>query len=123
MRIRALTRRGRSRHLDPTLSYGPLEIDTAAHVVRAAGHLLDLSATEYRLLEHLLRHAEAIVSRTQLAQHVWGGEADSSSNVADVYVGYLRRKLRASGLAEPLIHTIRGMGYMLKTRQPSGDAI
>ena len=114
-RLRALTRRGRTRQLDASLSYGPIVLSSTTHVVTAAGRPLELSATEYRLLEHLLRHAEAIVSRDQLAEHVWGGDFDPFSNVADVYIGYLRRKLRAAGLDEPLIHTIRGMGYMLKT--------
>ncbi len=120
-RLRALTRRGRTRQLDATLTYGPLALNAATHLVRAQGRTLDLSATEYRLLEHLLRHSETIVSRDQLADHVWGGQYDPFSNVADVYVGYLRRKLRAAGVDEPLIHTIRGMGYMLKTR-PAGRA-
>jgi DNA-binding response OmpR family regulator len=121
-RLRALTRRGRTRQLDTTLTYGPLALDTASHMVRAAGQPVELSATEYRLLEHLLRHAETIVSREQLADHVWGGEYDPFSNVADVYIGYLRRKLRAAGLDAPLIHTVRGMGYLLKTARPEGDA-
>ena len=121
-RLRALMRRGRTRQLDTSLSYGPLVMDTATHLVHAAGQPMDLSATEYRLLEYLLQHAEAIVSRDQLADHVWGGDYDPFSNVADVYVGYLRRKLRAAGIEEPLIHTVRGMGYMLKTRRPDGDA-
>ena len=121
-RLRALTRRGRTRQLDTALTYGPLALDTASHMVRAAGHPVELSATEYRLLEHLLRHAETIVSREQLADHVWGGEYDPFSNVADVYIGYLRRKLRAAGLDAPLIHTVRGMGYLLKTSRPEGDA-
>ena len=121
-RLRALTRRGRTRQLDTTLAYGPLDMDTATHLARAAGEPLDLSATEYRLLEHLLRHAETIVSREQLAEHVWGGDYDPFANVADVYIGYLRRKLRAAGLQAPLIHTVRGMGYMLKSRRPDEAA-
>ena len=115
-RLRALTRRGLTKHLDATLAYGPLTMNASTHLVHAQGRPLDLSATEYRLLEHLLRHPETIVSRDQLAEHVWGGEYDPFSNLADVYVGYLRRKLRAAGVDEPLIHTIRGMGYMLKGR-------
>jgi DNA-binding response OmpR family regulator len=117
-RLRALTRRGRTKQLDASLSYGPLSMDTTTFKVTAVGHPLELSATEYRLLEHLLRHRETIVSRDQLAEHVWGGEFDPSSNIADVYVGYLRRKLRAAGVDGPLIHTIRGMGYMLKLSEP-----
>ena len=57
------------------------------------------------------------MSRDQLAEHVWGGDYDPFSNVADVYIGYLRRKLRGAGVATPLIHTIRGLGYMLKARE------
>jgi len=121
-RLRALTRRGRTRQLDRTLSYGPLVMDTSAHLVSASGHAVDLSATEYRLLEHLLRHAETIVSREQLAEHVWGGDYDPFSNIADVYIGYLRRKIRAAGIDVPLIHTVRGMGYMLKVRGRAGGA-
>lgn len=120
-RLRALTRRGRTRQLDATLVYGPLTLNAVTHLVHAHGRTVDLSATEYRLLEHLLRHPETIVSRNQLADHVWGGTFDPFSNVADVYVGYLRRKLRAAGVDGPLIHTIRGMGYMLKMRRTDGD--
>ncbi len=119
-RLRALTRRGRTHQLDESLSYGPIVLHSATHMVAAAGQPLELSATEYRLIEHLLRHPEVIVSRDQLAEHVWGGDYDPFSNVADVYIGYLRRKLRAAGLDQPLIHTIRGMGYMLKARS-GGD--
>ena len=86
-RLRALTRRGRTKLLDATLSYGPLVMHIDTHRVLANGRNVELSATEYRLLEHLLRHAEAIVSRDQLAEHVWGGEYDPFSNVADVYIG------------------------------------
>jgi DNA-binding response OmpR family regulator len=113
-RLRALTRRGRTRQLDAALTYGPLVMHTDTHRVQADGRDVELSATEYRLLEHLLRHPEAIVSRGQLAEHVWGGDYDPFSNVADVYIGYLRRRLRDAGLTRPIIHTVRGMGYMLK---------
>ena len=114
-RLRALTRRGRSRHVTATLAYGPLVMDLETHRVTANQQELHLSATEYRLLEYLMRRAETIVSRSQLADHVWGSDYDPFSNVADVYVGYLRRKLTAAGIPGPLIQTIRGLGYMLKT--------
>jgi len=81
--------------------------------VTAAARPVSLTATEYRLLEFLVRRAEAIVTRDQLAQHVWGGDYEPMSNNADVYVGYVRRKLLAA-TPDPLIHTVRGMGYMLK---------
>jgi DNA-binding response OmpR family regulator len=64
-----------------------------------------------------MRRAEAIVSRDQLAEHVWGGDYDPFSNLADVYIGYLRRKLGAAG---GLIQTVRGLGYMLKATPPGG---
>lgn len=113
-RLRALTRRGRTAQRDSRLSCGPITMDTEAHQVTVREKQVSLSATEYRLLEHLLRHAGAIVSREQLGDHVWGGTYDPFSNLADVYVGYLRRRLRSAGLEEPLIQTVRGMGYMLR---------
>lgn len=113
-RLRALTRRGRSRHVSASLSYGPVNMDLESHTVSANGQTVALSATEYRLLEFLLRRAETIVSRSQLADHVWGSDYDPFSNVADVYIGYLRRKLSGAGVPPTLIQTIRGLGYMLK---------
>lgn len=115
-RLRALTRRGRSRNVNAALTYGPLVMDLDTHKVTADGQELRLSATEYRLLEFLMRRAETIVSRQQLADHVWGSDYDPFSNVADVYVGYLRRKLTAAGIQGTLIQTIRGLGYMLRTQ-------
>jgi two-component system copper resistance phosphate regulon response regulator CusR len=115
-RIRALTRRGRTRHLSSTLGYGPIEIHLNDHRVRVGGNEIDLTATEYRLLEFLVKRAESIVSRDQLAEHVWGGTYDPFSNLADVYIGYLRKKLDG-GKTPSLIQTVRGMGYMLRARQ------
>jgi two-component system OmpR family response regulator len=112
-RLRAVGRRGRTRHLSHVLEYGGIAIDPVAHVVTVAGCPVRLTATEYRLLTFLVRRAEAVVTRDQLAQHVWGGDYDPLSNNADVYVGYVRRKLQAAAAA-PLIHTVRGLGYMLK---------
>jgi DNA-binding response OmpR family regulator len=116
-RLRALGRRGRSRQLTHVLRYGPVALDPVAHTATVDDRPLNLTATEYRLLEFLIRRAEAIVTRDQLAQHVWGGEYDPLSNNADVYVGYVRRKLHAL-TPEPLIHTARGLGYMLKREAP-----
>jgi DNA-binding response OmpR family regulator len=119
-RLRALTRRGRSHDAkDATLAYGPIVMDLETHRVTASGRELQLSATEYRLLEYLMRRAETIVSRSQLADHVWGTDYDPLSNVADVYVGYLRRKLMTAGVPGTLIQTIRGLGYMLKAAATS----
>jgi DNA-binding response OmpR family regulator len=116
-RLRALSRRGRTRHLTHQLAYGPIVIDQRDHSASAAGVPLALTATEYRLLAFLVRRAEAIVSRDQLAQHVWGGDYDPMSNNADVYVGYIRRKLQVH-VPTPLIHTVRGLGYMLRQEPP-----
>jgi two-component system OmpR family response regulator len=112
-RLRALGRRGRTRHMTHVLAYGPLTLDPVAHTAAVNDAPLTLTATEYRLLEFLMRRAESIVTRDQIAQHVWGGDYDPMSNNADVYVGYLRRKLLAL-TPEPLVHTVRGLGYMLK---------
>ena len=111
-RLRALTRRGRTRSLSSVLTTGPLSLDQEAHQARVAGALVPLTATEYRLLEYLMRRAGTIVSRDQLAEHVWGGDYDPCSNLADVYVGYLRKKLAGTPAADQ-IRTIRGLGYML----------
>jgi DNA-binding response OmpR family regulator len=116
-RLRALDRRGRNRQSPRTLSYGPITIDPVDHRVTLDKQTLSFTATEYRLLEYLVRRAEAIVTRDQLAEYVWGGDYDPFSNVADVYVGYVRRKLHAA-VTSPLIHTVRGLGYMLKSGAP-----
>lgn len=117
-RLRAVGRRGRTRQLRHLLEYADVVVDPVAHTVRVAGQPVTLTATEYRLLSFLVRRAEAIVTRDQLAQHVWGGDYDPLSNNADVYVGYVRRKLAAAG-AVARIHTVRGLGYVLRTGEPA----
>jgi two-component system, OmpR family, response regulator len=112
-RLEALVRRGPSRPPDSLLRHGPIEVDSEAHIVTLHGQEVRLSATEYRLLEYLVKRAGSIVSRDQLAEHVWGGDYDPFSNVADVYISYLRKKLDKDK-KRPLIHTVRGLGYMLK---------
>jgi two-component system response regulator MprA len=112
-RLRALTRRGRTHNLSAVLRYGPIEVHQEDHQATVGGRALSLTATEYRLLEYLVRRAESIVSRDQLAEHVWGGVHEHASNVTDVYIGYVRRKLAAEG-ADGMIQTVRGLGYVLK---------
>jgi DNA-binding response OmpR family regulator len=112
-RVRAVTRRGRTRSLASVMRYGPIELDARAHAIRVNGTRVDLSATEYRVLEQLMLHAETVVSREQLADLVWGGDLEPGSKVVEVYVGYVRRKLQAVHGAS-LVHTLRGFGYMLK---------
>jgi DNA-binding response OmpR family regulator len=117
-RLRAVGRRGRTRQLRHLLEYADVVVDPVAHTVRIGGQPVTLTATEYRLLSFLVRRAEAIVTRDQLAQHVWGGDYDPLSNNADVYVGYVRRKLAAADAAAR-IHTVRGLGYVLRTGEPA----
>ncbi|MCA9539614.1 MAG: response regulator transcription factor [Myxococcales bacterium] len=110
-RLRALVRRSYGRAA-PVIAVGPLRIDPAARVAAIGEHDLALTAGEYRLLEYLAQRAGEVLSRRDIAEHLYDDEAEVASNVVDVYVGYLRRKLAAAG-APPLIHTRRGHGYVL----------
>ncbi|GAA1512752.1 response regulator transcription factor [Dactylosporangium maewongense] len=105
-RVRALLRRTRQDGLE----FHDLWLDPGAHECRRGGTPLELTALEFRLLEHFLTHPRQVLSRGQLLDAVWGMGFASASNVVDVYVGYLRAKL-----GEPrLLHTVRGVGYVLK---------
>jgi DNA-binding response OmpR family regulator len=111
-RVRALLRRGAAAG-PPTLSVADLVLDPATRKVTRAGQPIDLSPREYALLEFFMRNRERVLSRTLIAQHVWGIDFDTFTNVIDVYVNYLRRKIDAS--FEPkLLQTVRGVGYVLK---------
>jgi two-component system copper resistance phosphate regulon response regulator CusR len=115
-RIRALTRRGGAARLD-RLSYGPLELDRLRHKARASGHVLDLTPREFQLLEHFMLHPEEVIRRTELLEKVWDMHFDPESNVVDVHVGNLRRKLKEAD-CDGLIQTVRGVGFCLKTAEP-----
>jgi DNA-binding response OmpR family regulator len=111
-RVRALLRRD-SRSKDPVLRVADLEIDTVSHEVRRGGRPVELTSKEYAILEYFARNPNRVLTRTQIAEHVWDYDFVSMSNVIDVYVGYLRRKLGDDG--EPrLLRTIRGTGYQLR---------
>jgi two-component system response regulator MprA len=111
-RVRALLRR-RTSAPGSALSYADLTLDPAAHEVTRDGRLVDLTALEFQLLEHFLRHSRHVLTRDQLLEAVWGFDAETTSNLVDVYVGYLRAKLESAG--EPrLIQTVRGVGYVLR---------
>jgi heavy metal response regulator len=110
-RIRALLRRPPLQS-DTILRVGDLEMDTARREVRRAGRLIELSAREFALLECLMRHRNQVLTRTQIAEHVWNFDFYNESNVVDVYIGYLRRKVDR-GFSGQLIHTVRGVGYAL----------
>ncbi len=110
-RVRALVRRGYD-NKDPVIRIDDLEIDTTARTAMRDGQRIDLSAREYALLEFLAMRAGQVVSRTAVWEHVYDFHSDPGSNVVDVYVGYLRKKIERPGLAK-LIHTRRGQGYLL----------
>src|SRR5262249_19961168 len=110
-RLRALLRRP-PLQLDPVLHLGDLAMDTARREVRRGGRLIELSPREFTLLEYLMRHPGHVLTRTQLAEHVWNFDFFNDSNVVDVYIGYLRRKIDR-GSDRPLLQTVRGVGYRL----------
>lgn len=110
-RIRALLRRPPLQG-DTVLRVGDLEMDTARREVRCAGRLIELRPREFALLEYLMRHPNQVLTRTQIAEHVWNFDFYNESNVIDVYIGYLRRKVDR-GFDQPVIHTVRGVGYRL----------
>ncbi|MGZ8649551.1 MAG: response regulator transcription factor [Solirubrobacteraceae bacterium] len=110
-RLRALLRRGAPER-PAVLTVADLEVDPATRVVTRAGRRIGLSAREFGVLEFLVRRAGQVVTRAELLDHVWDQNYQGSTNVVDVYVGYLRRKLDAP-FGQPLIHTVRGAGYVL----------
>jgi heavy metal response regulator len=111
-RLRALLRRQRT-SAATRLQVADLELDVLRHQVRRGGQRIDVTAKEYALLEFLLRHAGAVVTRTQIAEHVWDQYFDHDSNVIDVYMSYLRQKIDRSFVPK-LLHTVRGVGYILR---------
>jgi DNA-binding response OmpR family regulator len=111
-RIRALYRRGGAERLD-VLRYGPITLDRLRHVATVNEQVLDLTPKEFQLLEYFLLHAEEVVRRTTLLEKVWDMHFDPESNVVDVHVGNLRRKLTL-GAGEPLLATVRGVGFSLR---------
>ena len=110
-RLRALVRRGGATRLE-RLNAGPLELDRLKHQAFAGGRQLDLTPREFQLLEHFMMHKDDVVRRTELLEKVWDMHFDPESNVVDVHVGNLRRKLREAGF-DGLIKTVRGVGFRL----------
>ncbi len=111
-RVRALLRRGAATGT-PILSVGDLVLDPATRAVRRSGQAIELSPREYALLEFLMRNRGRVLSRALIAEHVWGINFDTFTNVIDVYINYLRRKID-TGFMPKLLHTVRGVGYVLK---------
>jgi two-component system OmpR family response regulator len=106
-RLRALIRRGPSER-SPQLTIGELVVDPARHAVTCAGEPVELTAREFSVLEYLARRPGELVTRAELLDHVWDANFEGSTNIVDVYVGYVRRKL-----GRPLIRTVRGAGFVL----------
>jgi len=119
-RIRALLRRGKEGP-HRLLQVGDLSVDLHEHRATRGGKEIELTAKEYEVLEYLVRHAGRIVSRTELSEHVWAGDFDSFSNVIDVFLYRLRKKIDLKEFPK-LIHTVRGSGYILKPTKPDGPS-
>jgi len=112
-RIRALLRR-KAEAGPPLLQVEDLVLDPARHLVNRGGEKIDLTSKEFALLEYLMRNAGRVLTRAMISEHVWNYDFDTETNVIDVYVNYLRRKIDSGG-EKKLIHTIRGSGYVLKS--------
>ena len=112
-RVDALARRSATVVKETILRVGDLEVDLLRRVARRRGQQIELLPREFKLLEYLVRNVGQVVSRTMLLQHVWDLHFDPTTNVIDVYVGRVRRKID-NGQAYPLIHTIRGVGFCLR---------
>jgi heavy metal response regulator len=111
-RVRALLRR--RAEADPTvLQIGDLRLDPARRTVSRGGERIDLTPREFTLLDYFMRNPGRVLTRTMIAEHVWDYSFDTSTNIIDVYVNYLRKKIDA-GRASKLLHTVRGVGYVMK---------
>ncbi len=115
-RLRALARRGNDQSKSPLLKFADLSLDTRTRQVRRGERTIELASKESAVLECLLREPERVLSRTQIAEHVWSYDRDNQSNVVDVYIRTLRRKID-DPFAQKLIRTVRGVGYCLSLHE------
>jgi two-component system copper resistance phosphate regulon response regulator CusR len=115
-RLRAVMRRGAAR--ENVLRVADLEMDTVRRAVRRAGRTIDLKPKEYALLEFLVRNSDRPLTKSLIIEHVWNIHFDSVSNVVEVHINSLRNKIDR-GFPRPLIHTIRGVGYILTDTPPA----
>lgn len=115
-RIRALLRRERA-ETEPVLKVADLTLSPVTHKVTRGGKEIELTSKEYGLLEYFMRNPNKVLTRTMISEHVWDYHFDSMTNVIDVYVNYLRKKID-KGFEPKLIHTIRGVGYILSPDRP-----
>lgn len=114
-RLRALLRRQRPQSFN-VLRVADLELDLVAHTARRAGREIDLTKREYTLLEFLMSSTPKPVSKTAIVEHVWDQHFDSETNVVNVYINHLRRKIDRPGL-KPLLHTLRGRGFAIREEE------
>lgn len=114
-RVRALLRRG-NRPLGMLLHVGDLEMNRAERTVQRAGRPINLTPKEFALLEYLMRNAGRCVTRAMVMEHVWNLSFDTMTNVVDVYINYLRKKID-EGCDHQLIHTVRGVGYQMSGKE------
>jgi len=117
-RVRAMLRRG-GHAPETVLRVDDLELNRVERTVNRAGRRIELTPKEFGLLEYLMRHAGQRVTRAQIIQHVWNLSFDTMTNVVDVYINYLRKKVD-TGAEVKLIHTIRGVGYKVEAAQAVG---
>ena len=119
-RVRALLRRG-THPAESVVRVADLVLDRVEHSVERAGRKISLTAKEFALLEYLMRNRGRALSRAMIVEHVWNLSFDTSTNIVDVYINYLRRKVD-DGFELPLIHTVRGVGYRLTPAEESENA-
>jgi two-component system OmpR family response regulator len=117
-RVQAIMRRSLGETGDEVLRFTDLEMDVRAHEVRRAGHLIELTATEFNLLRYFMLNPRRVLSKAQILDHVWHYDFGGDANVVETYVSYLRKKLERRGPS--LIHTIRMVGYTL--REPEQES-
>ena len=111
-RVRVVLRRHANAASDDVLRAADLELDQGTHEVRRGGELIELTHTEYRMLRYLLANAGRVVTRNQIADHIWSQDFAGNSHVIETYISYLRRKV--DRFDPPLIRTVRGLGYVIR---------
>ena len=115
-RVHALLRRTDSKSAKEAVEFGGVTLDPVAREVRVGERIIDLTKTEFDLLEFFMRHPRQVLERVQILNNVWGYDFGGDDNVLEVYVGYLRKKLEAGGRPR-LIQTVRGIGYVLRAER------
>ena len=111
-RVRSLLRRGGSEK-STILKVADLQLDTVVHKAKRGEKLIELTGKEYALLEYFMRNVSRVLTRTIISEHIWNYNFDTGTNVVDVYINHLRSKID-DGFEKKLLHTVRGVGYVMK---------